>query len=441
MIPRVWRRLISGLLIFLAAGLLIGWFYDRPETGLLVAALAALAWQVRQILIFERAVRTKDFRSLGHGEGIWSQIASRFSFLNQRSKRHKKRYRRLLKEFRKSANALPDGGIILNEDFEILLCNSAAERLGGFRPRQDRGHRVDNILRAPAFSKYLQSRSFKGAVEIPSPIREGDWLSCRIVPFGAHQRLLLIRDITERRRLSTMRREFVANASHELRSPLTVISGYLETLASDAGAPEAWRKPLDQMQAQVSRMNRIVAELLELSRLESAGPASEQETVNVPGLLAAARKSVAGQDGIAKIIVDAQSKAQLHGSSAELESVIDNLLSNAVRHTPAEGTITLRWTVAEDGAELSVIDTGRGIEREFIPRLTERFFRVDAGRDRNGGGVGLGLAIVKHVLERHGASLSIESAPGKGSIFTCHFPAERLVTTEAASISGNSQVG
>lgn len=441
MIPRVWRRLIVGLALFLAAGTLIGWFYDRPETGLLVAALAALAWQVRQVLIFERAVRTKEFGSLGHGEGIWSQLSSRISFVNQRSKRHKRRYRRLLKEFRKSANALPDGGVILNENFEILLCNSAAERLGGFRSRQDRGHRVDNILRAPAFSKYLQSKSFKGAVEIPSPVREGDWLSCRIVPFGARQRLLLIRDITESRRLSTMRREFVANASHELRSPLTVISGYLDTLVSEPDVPDEWRKPLEQMLAQASRMNRIVAELLELSRLESAGPAPEHEVVNIPGLLAAAGKSVAGHSGTPNIEVDAPSNAQLRGSSAELESVIDNLLSNAIRHTPGDGTITLRWTSTDEGAQLSVIDSGCGIEAEYIPRLTERFFRIDKGRDRQEGGVGLGLAIVKHALERHGATLSIESEPGKGSKFICRFPAERLVTTEAVAITRNSQAG
>ena len=439
--PAIWRKFVAGLTAFLAAGLLIGWFYGRPETGLLIATFAALAWQVRQLLTFDRALRTNKFENLRFGEGIWSQMSSRLRFLRQRSKRHKRRYRRLLKDFRKSANALPDGGIVLNENFEIVLCNSAAERLGGFRPRQDRGHRVDNILRAPAFSKYLRKKSFDDAVEIQSPVRDGDWLSCRIVPFGPHQRLLLIRDITERRRLSTMRREFVANASHELRSPLTVISGYLDTLVADPEVPEDWRKPLDRMQGQASRMNRIVAELLELSRLESAGAAPEDEIVDMPGLLAAARKSFIGEDGVPEIRVDAQSDVQLHGSGAELESVIDNLLSNAIRHTPADGTITLCWTNDEYEAKLAVTDTGSGIEADHIPRLTERFFRVDAGRDREEGGVGLGLAIVKHVLERHGATLLIESTPGMGSSFSCHFPADRVLAPAAASDSRNSQIG
>jgi two-component system phosphate regulon sensor histidine kinase PhoR len=439
--PAVWRRFVLGLLAFLAAGLLIGWFYGRPETGLLVAALAALAWQVWQLLRFEKALRTYKFKKLRYGEGIWSQMSSRISYLRQRSKRHKRRYHRVLKAIRKSANALPDGGIVLNDNFEIVLCNSAAERLAGFRPRQDRGHRVDNILRAPLFSKYLQSKSFADAVEIQSPVREGDWLSCRIVPFGPDQRLLLIQDVTEHRRLSTMRREFVANASHELRSPLTVISGYLDTLVADSDVPSDWQKPLRQMQSQASRMNHIVVELLELSRLESAGAAPADEIVDVPGLLVAARKSVAGKAGIPEIKVDAQSNAQLHGSGAELESVIDNLLSNAIRHTQADGTITLRWTGDENGMDLAVIDSGCGIAQEYIPRLTERFFRVDRGRDRSEGGVGLGLAIVKHVLERHGATLYIESTPGEGSTFSCHFPADRLVTTEAAPSARNSQTG
>lgn len=439
--PAVWRRLVFGLLLFLAAGFLIGWFYDQPGAGLLAAALLALAWQVRQLLTFERAIRTNNFENIGYGEGIWSQLSSRFSFVRQRSKRHKRRYRRLLKEIRKSANALPDGAIVLNDNFEIVLCNSAAEKLAGFRPRQDRGHRVDNILRAPAFSKYLQSPDFDEVVEIQSPVRDGGWLSCRLVPYGAHQQLLLIQDITERRRASAMRREFVANASHELRSPLTVISGYLDTLVSDPDAPEDWQKPLGQMQSQASRMNNIIGELLELSRIETAGAASADEVVDIGGLLAAAKKSVGDQIDMPEIVVDSQSNVRLHGSSAEIESVIGNLLSNAIRYTAPDGTITLKWTNDDDGADLAVIDNGCGIEPEHIPRLTERFFRVDPGRDRQDGGVGLGLAIVKHVLGRHSATLSIESTPGNGSSFTCHFPADRVVTAETADNSRHSQTG
>lgn len=435
-------RLIFGHLVLLGIGALVGSLYDRADWGLLTAALLGLAWQLRHVVLLERALRTRKFDKLRFGEGgTWPQIYSRIIHMRNRNKVHKKRYRQLFKEIRKTANALPDGAIILNEDFEIILCNSASQTLAGFRPRQDRGQRVDNILRAPAFRKYLQSGDFDRAIEIRSPIREDAWLYCRIVPYGADQLLLLIRDVTERRRMTTMRREFVANASHELRSPLTVISGYLDTLVSDPGAPEDWKKPLAQMQAQTARMNKIVAELLELSRLEGSGAATAEEVVDVPGLLAAAKKTFAGQEGVPQIELEIRSQARLHGSGAEIESVIGNLLSNAIRYTPADGKITLGWTSDGNGAELSVADTGIGIEEKHIPRLTERFFRVDTGRDREDGGVGLGLAIVKHVLERHSATLRIDSTPGKGSEFTCRFPAERLAVPDAIPIARDSLTG
>ncbi len=420
------RRVIVGHLIVLAGGALIGWFYSHVDWGLLAAALLALGWNVRQLLVFEQAVREKNFRHFRYGEGIWSQLFSRFSYQRGQSKQYKKNYRRLVKEVRKSTNAMPDGGIILNNEFEILLCNKAAQRLAGFRRRQDKGQRVDNILRDPAFGAYLSSGDFKEGVEIRSSVDADGWLICRIVPYGADQLLLLIQDITERRRLTTTRREFVANASHELRSPLTVVSGYLDTMASDPDIPAHWGRPLEQMQAQANRMNKIVAELLELSRLEGAGAAPTDELIDVCGIIASVKKSMDGQSDVPEIRVECQSDAQLFGSNAEIESVIVNLLTNAIRYTPHDGQVTLRWAADEDGAELAVTDTGDGIEPEHIPRLTERFFRVDAGRSRDDGGVGLGLAIVKHILERHDSHLEIESQPGAGSRFSCHFGSDRV---------------
>lgn len=432
------RKVIYVQLSLLAAGALIGWLYGYPDWGLLLAALVGLGWQLRQLLRFEAALRSKHFGSLKYGDGIWSQMYSRFSYQRQRTAYYRKKYRRLLKEVRKSTNAMPDGGIVLNSDFEILLCNQAAQELAGFRSKQDRGQRVDNILRDPAFRAYLEAGDFTSGVEIPSPLQEDGWLSCRLVPYGVDEQLLLIQDVTERRRMSAMRREFVANASHELRSPLTVISGYLDTLAEDEEVPQGWRKPLEQMRMQAGRMNKIVAELLDLARLERAGPAPVDEIVDICGLLSAARKTFAGQENIPIIEIECRSTAQLHGSSNDLESVIVNLLSNAVRHTPPEGRITLSWTSDADGADLSVADTGVGIEAEYISRLTERFFRVDSGRARMQGGVGLGLAIVKHILERHEASLSIESTPGEGSCFSCRFPVARVIAPAPVSIARTS---
>ena len=431
-----WRRFLTGLILFLAAGTLIGWFYGRADWGLMAAALLALAWQVRHLLKFEQALRTHNFDYLHFGEGVWSQIFSRFSHLRQRNRKHKRSYQRLLKEVRDMTNALPDGGVVLNASDEIILCNVAAQELAGFDLRQDRGQRVDNILREPKFINYLRSGDYATAIEVPSPIRDGTWLSCRLVPYGANQRLLLLRDITERKRLTTMRREFVANASHELRSPLTVISGYLDTLAEDPEVPENWRKPLCQMRAQATRMNRIVADLLDLSRLETSAGVDADQQIDVPTLLNSAANIYAEDESTAAIVVHAESRDQLRGSAAEIDSVVRNLLSNAVRHTPPEGFIHMTWRSGPEGAELIVADSGEGIAEEYVPRITERFFRIDQGRSRGDGGVGLGLAIVKHVLSRHGAELEIQSTPGKGSSFICRFPPERAVS-EVAPIAQN----
>jgi two-component system phosphate regulon sensor histidine kinase PhoR len=425
--PETWRRFLTGLLLLLAGGTLLGWFYGHPVWGLLAATVVALGWQVRHLLKFEHALRTRNFEYLRTGEGIWSQIFARFSHLRQRSRKHKRSYQRLLREVRDSTNAMPDGAIVMNASFEIVLCNAAAQDLAGFDARLDRGQRVDNILRDPVFSRYLKSADYSSGIEIRSSIREGDWLHCRAVPYGADQHLLLIRDITERKRLTQMRREFVANASHELRSPLTVISGYLDTLAEDPEAPQHWRKPLAQMRAQAIRMNRIVAELLELSRLESTATVTVEQQIDVPALIESVVRLESENPAAPSIRVEATSRARLRGSGAEIESVVRNLLSNAIRHTPVDGSIVLEWTSGGQGAELVVEDTGEGIPEELIPRVTERFFRIDQGRSREGGGIGLGLAIVKHVLGRHDATLEIESQPGKGSRFICRFPAARLV--------------
>ncbi|MEJ2129716.1 MAG: phosphate regulon sensor histidine kinase PhoR [Woeseiaceae bacterium] len=430
------RKFVAGLLVFLAAGALVGWLYGKPLLGFLLAALLALVWQVRQLLTFNRALYTGDFDAFRYGEGIWQQIFSRFSYEHERGARYKRLHRQVLKEIRKSTNAMPDGAVILDDANEIAICNRAAKTLAGLKRKKDRGQRVDNILRDPDLTKLLESNDATQTVDIPSPVRDGDWLNCRVVPYGGNQKLLLLRDVTERIVLNRMRRDFVANASHELRSPLTVMSGYLDTMAEDESLASTWAQPVRQMQEQAKRMTKIVAELLELSRLEGSGRAGTDEAVDVSALLASARKAYAGQAGVPNIDMDIQSAAQLRGDRGEIESVITNLLSNAIRHTPADGSITLGWHSGPGGADLVVSDTGEGIAEEHIPRLTERFFRVDRGRAREDGGVGLGLAIVKHVLGRHEAGLNVESEPGAGSEFRCHFPAERVVVEPPIPLAG-----
>ena len=429
------RKFLISMLLFLAAGAAIGWLYEKPALGLLVAALLALLWQVRQLLSFDRALRTGDFDDFRLGEGIWEQIFSRFRYENEKAARRKQSYRQLLREVQKSTNAMPDGAVILNVENEIIACNRAAKQLAGLKRKKDRGQRVDNILRDPELTRLLHSDDQSLTVEMASPVKDGDWLNCRVVPYGADQKLLLLRDITERMRLSKMRRDFVANASHELRSPLTVISGYLDSLADDEEMPPGWRKPVEQMRGQARRMRHLLGDLLELSRLESAGKANTDEPVDVGGLFEEARNAFEGHADIASIVVDVQSTAKLSGNVAEIETVVVNLLSNAVRFTPQEGRIVLTWRSDEDGAELIVADTGEGIDVQHLPRLTERFFRVDRGRSRDHGGTGLGLAIVKHVLARYDAELIISSELGEGSEFRCRFPIDRVIVSPPVALS------
>lgn len=434
------RKFVLGLVAFLAAGALVGWIYDRPLLGFLIASLLALIWQVRQLLFFNRALHTGDFDTFRYGEGIWQQMYSRFRYEQERGARYKRMHRQVLKEIRKSTNAMPDGAVILDDANEIAICNRAAKTLAGLKRKKDRGQRVDNILRDPELTQLLEFNNPTQTVDIPSPVRDGAWLNCRVVPYGMDQKLLLLRDVTERTVLNRMRRDFVANASHELRSPLTVMSGYLDTMADDPELVATWEQPVRQMQDQAKRMTRIVAELLELSRLEGSGRASTDDTVDVSGLITSAQKAYARQAGAPAITLDIDTAAQLRGNSNEIESVITNLLSNAIRHTPVDGSIVLAWRSDPKGADLIVTDTGEGIAGEHIPRLTERFFRVDRGRAREDGGVGLGLAIVKHVLGRHEAELHVVSEPGAGSEFRCRFPPARVVVDPPMPLAGGDKL-
>lgn len=429
------RKFLIGVLMLLLAGTFIGWLYGRPDWGLLVASLLVLFWLVRQLLAFERALRTDKFGDFRFGEGIWEQMLSKYRFERERAARRKKSFQLLLREVRKSTNAMPDGAVILDANNEIVNCNRAAKQLAGLKRKKDRGQRVDNILRAPELVELLQSNDYESSVEVQSPVDDGIWLNCRVVRYGADQKLLLLRDVTERIRLSKMRRDFVANASHELRSPLTVISGYLDVLSDDDSISDTWQNPVTQMRGQAARMRQILGELLELSRLESAGPAKSNEAVNVAELIGNSIQAFGGHANVAKIAIDVTSNAKLHGDSAEIETVIVNLLSNAIRHTPENGAITVSWQFSAEGADLVVADTGEGIDPEHIPRLTERFFRVDKGRSRDDGGIGLGLAIVKHVLARHDAELTVTSQSGAGSEFRCHFPPARLDISEPVPLS------
>ena len=421
--------------VWLALAFLAGIWLGNLAWWLVGALALYLAVTLRNLYHLDRALE-KGAPVPSETRGLWAELYSVAIRLRSKSRHRKKRYRRLLREVRQSTRALHDGGIILNARNEILWCNRAAVRLLGLNLATDVGQRIDNLIRNPDFVSHLEDPG-GDTVSIPSPAVDGGQLSVQIIPYGKAQRLAIIRDITREVRLERTRRDFVANASHELRSPLTVIGGYLDALAHDTGIPKGWSTPVAEMERQVSRMTGILRDLIELTHLESSPEEAPHDFVDVVGMLKFVEREFVSIPGLPGISVHFMTDFALLGSEAEVHSIFHNLVSNAVRFTPPEGTVEVRWERNDNGAIFSVRDTGIGIPEECIPRVTERFFRVDPGRSRELGGTGLGLAIVKHALQRHGASLSIESEVGAGSLFACQFPDSRLVARGGASVSGS----
>ncbi|MCC5869681.1 MAG: phosphate regulon sensor histidine kinase PhoR [Gammaproteobacteria bacterium] len=420
------------LAAFTVVAITLGWVFGGMLWWLLVLALAIVVYLVVSLQILEQWLRTGKRRSAATGTGVFAPIYSDIIQLKQRARRRKKRFHRLLREVRESTGAMHDGGVILNAELEIIWLNEAAERLLALDAARDQGQHITNLVRHPAFVAYLNRQQYAEKLQMPGPNR-GTHLSVQLIPYGNQQKLLIVQDITRQVRLENMRRDFVANASHELRSPLTVVGGYLESLADDQDLPSAWQEPVGEMQRQVRRMNSIVHDLITLSRLEAAEREAGETPVDVPAMLGLLqREALARPTRPQQIEFDVDGDVLVRGEEQELHSVFSNLLNNALRFTPSEGHVGCRWWRDENGAHFSIADTGIGIPEELIPRITERFFRVDTGRAREVGGTGLGLAIVKHALLRHGGRLEIVSEPGRGSTFICHFPAARTVLRPAA---------
>jgi two-component system phosphate regulon sensor histidine kinase PhoR len=323
--------------------------------------------------------------------------------------------------------------VILDADNRIEWCNDTAETHFELNAETDAGQPVINLMRQPEFVAYVESGEYAQPVELRSTRGSGAIFSVQIIPYGDAQKLLLSRDITRLEKLETMRRDFVANVSHELRTPLTVLSGFLETIRELQLDPQRARDYMSLMAEQGKRMERIVDDLLTLSTLESAPSPPLDERVRVAPLLERLRGDAGVlSGGKHRLVLDVEAGFDLLGAESEIASAFGNLVTNAVRYTPDGGEIRISWRATEAAAEFAVTDSGIGIAPEHIPRLTERFYRVDRGRSRATGGTGLGLAIVKHILSRHQATLDIKSEAGKGSRFAAHFPARRVVAASAA---------
>jgi two-component system phosphate regulon sensor histidine kinase PhoR len=428
-----WLWLAARVLAGAGTGLLAGLVFGRPWLGIALALGLQLLWQLGRLTRVVRWLRTDRPEPAPEFGGPWGDLVATVVRLHRRKQYHKSRLLRLLRELRRSTAAIPDGVVVLNPHAEILWFNRTAGRLLGLRGNSDVGQRIENLVRHPDFVRYLRSGQYAPPVVIRPAATVEQYLALQVVPYGTGQLLVLVRDVTRQARLEAMRKDFVANASHELRSPLTVISGYLETLVQDPALDPELAGPLQEMRRQAQRMNLIVQDLLELSRLES----SEREVVGAPmdvaALVAQLRQDVAARPTPhPSVELAIETAAGLQGDEAQIHSAFRNLVDNAVKYTPPEGRVRIRWWEDGTGGHFSVSDTGVGIAAEHLPRLTERFYRADPGRSRATGGSGLGLAIVKHVLQRHGGALDIDSAEGQGSTFTCHFPRERLVAAPRA---------
>ncbi|HVO07404.1 MAG TPA: phosphate regulon sensor histidine kinase PhoR [Burkholderiaceae bacterium] len=429
-----WMAVAARVALIAAVGMALGALFGRPATMAAVALALILAREFQQLLRLQRWLRTDRLDEAPDAGGVWGDVVGMIARLHRRKQYHKRRLLRLLRELRRSTAAIPDGVVLLNPQAEILWFNRMAARLLTLRSRTDVGLRIDNLVRQPEFVRYLAAGVFAQPVVLRSGTSGERFLQLHIVRYGAGQLLLLVRDVTRQEQLETMRKEFVANASHELRSPLTVIAGYLEMLANEPALDPAVAGPLQEMRRQATRMTGIIEDLLALSRLEADEGPVEGVDVDVAHLLEQLRRDAqAGSSPAPDVQLQVESASRLRADPALVQSAFANLLDNAAKYSPPGGTITVRWWTDAAGAHLAVQDHGIGIAAEHLPRLTERFYRVDAGRSRATGGSGLGLAIVKHVLQRHGGSLEIVSAEGQGSTFTCHFPPERVHAAAAAA--------
>jgi two-component system phosphate regulon sensor histidine kinase PhoR len=415
---------VVALLLGATAGPAYGW--GAFAAGLLVL----LVYHVRHLSRLGGWLSDPVPGKVPEGHGSWDEVLAALHRFEREAATREARLAEELARFRRAAQALPDGVIILDDANRIEWCNRTAETHLQLDGHADVGQPIVNLVRDPEFLEYVAA----GEHDAPVRITRGAGLALQLIPYGNSQKLLLSRDMTQAERVDAMRRDFVANVSHELRTPLTVLAGFLETVRELKLDPQRTRDYLGMMQEQATRMQSIIDDLLTLSTLDSSAPPAAEQRVPVRPLLERLKADAEGlSGGRHSIRLEAEPGSDLLGAEAEIASAFGNLVSNAVRYTPAGGSVRLAWQDGPEGARFVVEDSGIGIEPEHIPRLTERFYRVDRSRSRETGGTGLGLAIAKHALARHDATLEIESEPGKGSRFCARFPPRRLAVRDVVT--------
>ncbi len=426
-----WSRYLRVIIWGLTGTTLTGLYFGAPVYGLTVGLVIYLWWTLVQARRLQQwLVNPSATDEAPQGLGLWGDIFDNLHKLHQNHLRTQDRLRAQVNRVQESTNAMRDGVIMTDARGTMEWWNGSAEYLLGFRRHMDRGQYIHNLIRTPAFKAYFDSRDYREPLEIHSPAKPHIRLQIQISLFGDEDRLIVAKDVTRLYQLEQMRRDFVANVSHEMRTPLTVISGYLETMADNADdLPAKWQRAITTMSLQSSRMEALITDLILLSKIETGEKTVSDTLTDVDALIRQICHDASALSGEKhhQFTIEINDQRLLKGDESQLRSAFSNLIFNAVKYTPPEGHITVTWNTDRDGGHLSVRDTGIGIDPVHIPRLTERFYRADPSRHKDTGGTGLGLAIVKHVLLNHDGSLKIHSRIGDGSEFICHFPRERLV--------------
>jgi two-component system, OmpR family, phosphate regulon sensor histidine kinase PhoR len=433
-----WHDAIKRLLISFLLLLLAGWFVGEPALVVLAGTLGYLIYHLRQLRKLYNWLRDTDFSEPSpppESKGIWGYIFDGIYLLQRRERQALLELKSIIDKAQESTAALELAVVMINNRGGLEWWNPAAEQLIGLQTPKDKQQLVINLIREPAFIDYFNKAKFNRPLKLNSPANPANMLEFQITTFGAGERLMLVRDISQLHRLEMMRKDFVGNVSHELRTPITVITGYLETMMDDRkNLPVRWIKPIEQMAQQSQRMENIIRDLLTLSQLETRASSKQQSAIQLCSLLREVKQDAeqvfAEKEQTIKI--DCEDDIYLNGNLSELYSAISNLVLNASKYTQRLGLIDMTVSRGAQGLAIIVSDNGPGIAPHHIPRLTERFYRVDESRSADTGGTGLGLAIVKHVLARHNGKLEISSQPGKGSQFTCLLPPERIVDAQPA---------
>jgi two-component system phosphate regulon sensor histidine kinase PhoR len=418
---RSWLAELRKVTLLLAAGAGVGWLLGVPLLGCAAAALLVLTlwfYQLRRIQLW----LSEPAGEPPEAGGVWGDIFDQIYHLQRHDREARSQLQSTVTYLRDSFAALRDGAVMVDSRGNIEWSNRAAERLLGLQYPRDRGQALLNLIRAPDFHDYYQGGDFSEPLTLAAPARLDIRLQIEITGFGAGDRLLFARDVTKVLRLEEMRRDFVANVSHELRTPLTVISGYVSTLLDNADTLEPrYLKALQQMSQQAGRMETLLRDLLWLARIEAMEGEEKRDPVDMRALLHEVRQEALAAYPARDIGLALKSDAGIRGDYQQLYSAVSNLVFNALKYSAADQPVAIRW-LAQDGApRLEVEDHGVGIAPEHLPRITERFYRIEASRSSQTGGTGLGLAIVKHVLAAHGARLEVVSEPGRGSTFSAVF--------------------